>query len=67
MGLVVPENCNEEHLQILAGLAELFSSADFRQALRDCNATDELLQVLSQHDRTIACRQSEQDQIESPV
>ena len=58
MGLVVPEHCNEEHLQILASLAELFSAESLRQALRECSGPAELLQVLDQHDTTIAGKET---------
>jgi PTS system nitrogen regulatory IIA component len=34
-GLLVPENCNDDHLQILAGLAEMFSDPELRQHLRE--------------------------------
>ncbi|OUD12412.1 PTS IIA-like nitrogen regulatory protein PtsN [Thioflexithrix psekupsensis] len=33
--LVVPEHCTDEHLQILAHLAEMFSDATFREQLRN--------------------------------
>jgi PTS system nitrogen regulatory IIA component len=35
--LLVPERSTDEHLQILARLAELFSDADLRQRLRGCD------------------------------
>ncbi|MEZ5672396.1 MAG: PTS sugar transporter subunit IIA [Thiotrichaceae bacterium] len=44
--LVVPEACTEEHLQILAQLAEMFNDAEFRDKLRmldDCDAKYRLL------------------------
>lgn len=44
--LMVPENATEEHLQILAQLAEMFSDDSFRQQLRtapDCVEKFELL------------------------
>jgi nitrogen PTS system EIIA component len=44
--LVVPEASTEEHLQILAQLAEIFNDADFRNQLRtldDCEAKYHLL------------------------
>jgi PTS system nitrogen regulatory IIA component len=44
--LVVPEASTEEHLQILAQLAEMFNDADFRDQLRtldDCEAKYHLL------------------------
>lgn len=62
MGLVVPENCNQEHLQILASLAELFSAESLRQALRDCKGPDDLLEVIAQHDITVAGQTSATNQ-----
>ncbi|MBX2882129.1 MAG: PTS sugar transporter subunit IIA [Granulosicoccus sp.] len=59
MGLVVPEHCNDEHLQILASLAELFSSEKLRQSLRSCSDADELLEVLTQHDTVIASKEAD--------
>ncbi len=44
--LLVPENSTEEHLQILAQLAEMFSKADFRAKLRASKSTDELHNLL---------------------
>lgn len=44
--LVVPEACTEEHLQVLAQLAEMFNDAEFRDKLRmldDCDAKYRLL------------------------
>lgn len=35
-GLLVPEACNDAHLQILAGLAAMFSDAELRSALSAC-------------------------------
>jgi len=35
--LLVPENSTEEHLQILAEVAEMFSNAEFRKKLRDAD------------------------------
>lgn len=34
LGLLVPEECNDEHLKILAKLAKRFSDADFREQIR---------------------------------
>lgn len=34
LGLLVPEECNDEHLQILAKMAKRFSNADFRAQVR---------------------------------
>jgi len=55
MALVVPEHCNHEHLQILASMAGVFSSARFRQELRDCQVATDLMQVLAAHDTTLTC------------
>ncbi|WP_432697953.1 PTS sugar transporter subunit IIA [Marinobacterium sp. YM272] len=40
--LLVPEDGAEEHLQTLAGLAELFSQRDAREKLRGCETSAEL-------------------------
>ncbi|KEA63265.1 PTS IIA-like nitrogen-regulatory protein PtsN [Marinobacterium lacunae] len=42
--LLVPEDGAEEHLQTLAGLAELFSQADVREQLRSCEQAAQLYQ-----------------------
>ena len=44
--LLVPENSTDEHLQILAQLAEMFSKADFRAKLRASKNSDELFNLL---------------------
>ena len=43
--LLVPEEANEEHLQLLAHLASLFNDATVRQQLREASA-DEAQQIL---------------------
>lgn len=48
-GLVVPADCTEEHLQVLASVARLFSDADFTQAARQTDSSDELSELLSKH------------------
>lgn len=40
--LLVPEDGAEEHLQTLAGLAELFSQESVREALRNCETSAQL-------------------------
>ncbi len=40
--LLVPEDGAEEHLQTLAGLAELFSQSEVRDKLRGCESNAEL-------------------------
>lgn len=46
VGLLVPEQCNDEHLQILATLARRFSDADHRAAIRRCSDAEELMSIL---------------------
>lgn len=46
-GLVVPADCTEEHLQVLAAVARLFSDADFTQAARQSSNNQELADRLS--------------------
>lgn len=46
-GLLVPDECTEEHLQILATLAERFASARLREALRAAESADEACAILS--------------------
>jgi PTS system nitrogen regulatory IIA component len=45
--LAVPEDCGEDHLKLLAHIAELFSKPDFLQQLREAENPGELLQLLS--------------------
>jgi PTS system nitrogen regulatory IIA component len=40
--LLVPEEAQQEHLNILAGLAQLLSNHDFCAGLRSANSADEL-------------------------
>jgi nitrogen PTS system EIIA component len=48
--LIVPEHFTDEHLKILAYLAEMFSNQDFCQQLRSCRSDRELYdQLLSWH------------------
>jgi PTS system nitrogen regulatory IIA component len=44
--LIVPENSTEEHLQILANLAKLFSDTAVRQQIRDANNSEQIYQLL---------------------
>ncbi len=46
-GLLVPENCTDEHLQILAALAGMFSNTQFCNQLRSCETDEELYKQLS--------------------
>jgi len=42
VGLLVPEDCNDAHLQILRGLAKRFSNPNYRAALRNASTQKEL-------------------------
>ncbi|MBV1787302.1 PTS sugar transporter subunit IIA [Marinobacterium sp. D7] len=46
--LLVPEDGAEEHLQTLAGLAELFSQSEVREQLRACEQSPQLFQTIQQ-------------------
>ncbi|MBL4828067.1 MAG: PTS IIA-like nitrogen regulatory protein PtsN [Spongiibacteraceae bacterium] len=43
--LLVPEQAQDEHLTVLATLAELFTQSSLRQRLRDCANKDDLYQI----------------------
>ena len=45
--MTVPENCNEDHLKLLANIAELFSDPELLQALRAADDPNTMLQLLS--------------------
>ena len=45
--LLVPEQCTEEHLQILAALAGMFSDVSFCEQLRNCQTDEALYTLLS--------------------
>ena len=47
-GLLVPEKANEEHLQILAKIAQQLSLREYRDALRNAKNSGELFQVAVQ-------------------
>jgi PTS system nitrogen regulatory IIA component len=44
--LLVPEESTEEHLQILAGLAKMFSDRELCTRLRECQDASQLLHLL---------------------
>lgn len=46
VGLLVPENANEAHLQLLANLAQLLSRLDLRKKLLQANDKDEFISAL---------------------
>lgn len=47
LGLLVPEQCNDGHLKILATLAGRFSDADFREKLRSFSDPAEMYDYLT--------------------
>jgi PTS system nitrogen regulatory IIA component len=46
-GLIVPERSTEEHLQILATLAQMFSDKPLRERLRMADSADAVFDVLT--------------------
>ncbi len=46
LALLVPEESTDEHLKILAGLAEMFSNADFCARLRKSNNAEDCLELI---------------------
>jgi len=46
--LLVPRDCSREHLQILAGLAEMFNDPDLRRSLREQTHSEDLIECLAQ-------------------
>jgi len=48
--MTVPENSTEDHLQLLARIAELFSDPELLKALREAESSSALLQLLSSNE-----------------
>ncbi len=48
--LLVPEESTDEHLQILARLAAMFSDAELCTALRNCNSAEQCLDQINHWD-----------------
>ncbi len=46
-GLLVPEDCTDEHLQVLASLAKMFSDITLCEKLRNCHTNQDLFAELS--------------------
>ena len=46
VGLLVPRDCNDEHLEILANLARRFGDAEFREKLRGADSAQALFDEL---------------------
>lgn len=51
--LLVPKESTDEHLQILAQLAKMFSNEDFRQKLRNAETSQTIHQLLSDWNETV--------------
>lgn len=49
--LLVPEKCNESHLEILSELARLFSDENVRARLREASAASEIIEYLGGGDQ----------------
>lgn len=49
--LLVPEESTDEHLQILARLASLFSNPEFCARLRNCSNSDQCFELINDQDR----------------
>ena len=45
--LAVPEDCSEDHLKLLAQVAEVFSDANLLRELREAKSSSRMLQLLS--------------------
>jgi len=45
--LAVPEDCGEDHLKLLAQVAELFSNPEVLRELREAETAGQIMQVLS--------------------
>lgn len=48
--LLVPQEATEEHLQILALIAEAFKNDELRDSLRKASSVEEILALLAEHD-----------------
>ncbi len=47
VAVLVPKECEEAHLQILAGLAKLFIQQDVREQIRSATTSEELLKIFT--------------------
>lgn len=52
--LIVPEDANDEHLQLLASLAELLDNEKLRESIQKCSNANELYQTLTQDPKNLA-------------
>jgi len=51
--LLVPEEATEEHLQLLAKLATMFSNAELCESLRNADSEDELLNLIEAWEKQV--------------
>jgi len=52
--LIVPEDANEDHLELLANLAELLDNEPLRDSIKKSSNAKELYQILSQDPKNLA-------------
>jgi len=52
--LIVPEDANEDHLELLANLAELLDNEPLRNSIQNSSNAKELHQILSQDPKNLA-------------
>ncbi len=51
--LVTPKKQNREHLRVLAGIAQLFASAEFRNALLSAKVAEEVLAIIREEEKRL--------------
>jgi PTS system nitrogen regulatory IIA component len=51
--MLVPKEATQEHLQLLAQLAKMFSDSDFCNALRHADSAKKLLQLIQQKETQV--------------
>lgn len=49
--LVVPEEATDEHLKILASIAQMFSNQDTCQQLRQCESSNDMLNIIKTNEQ----------------
>ena len=52
--LVVPEDANDDHLQLLASIAELLNNEILQKPIQECSNSTELYQILTQDPKHLA-------------
>ena len=56
--LVTPRRQKQEHLRILASIAQLFAGAEFRGRLLEADGPEEVLGVIQQEEERLICKQT---------